>query len=478
MLALLTVTLSACTVGPDYHPPSANVPTQWTTPPTVSNEQSLAQWWQGFHDARLTALVERALRDNLDLKTAAARLSAARAQSQAAYANLWPSLGAGTAYQRQRISPNALLGILGSAQSGGQSSTGLLSSIGPLGQSFNLFQASLESSWELDLFGGNRRRLEAAQANTAAVAEIQRGIRVSLSAEVVRDYVSLIALQRHADIAAQRLVMHQTLHKLAQQAYQEGLVSVLDVNRSQTEQEAVAAILPNIQQQIQHTQHGLALLLSLPPVGLQAELAKLDQTLPPPPALPTGVPADLLRRRPDIRQAERELAAATASVGAAIAELFPKITLTGAVGLQSQDISNFGQLASGFYGFGPRLSLPLFQAGRLQAMVEAQKQLAEAAAKHYDQTVLTALREVEDALASLHSEQQRKQTLAAAATSGQRNVATARALYQEGAADLQTVLDAQRSWYDVQDQLTDSELAWTLAHIALFKALGGGWNAL
>jgi NodT family efflux transporter outer membrane factor (OMF) lipoprotein len=222
----------------------------------------------------------------------------------------------------------------------------------------------------------------------------------------------------------------------------------------------------------------LALLLSLPPVGLQAELAKLDQTLPPPPALPTGVPADLLRRRPDIRQAERELAAATASVGAAIAELFPKITLTGAVGLQSQDISNFGQLASGFYGFGPRLSLPLFQAGRLQAMVEAQKQLAEAAAKHYDQTVLTALREVEDALASLHSEQQRKQTLAAAATSGQRNVATARALYQEGAADLQTVLDAQRSWYDVQDQLTDSELAWTLAHIALFKALGGGWNAL
>lgn len=480
LLALLAI-LPACTVGPDYQRPSMNLPSQWSEPLPKSQDakpQDLARWWRGFNDAKLNALVERALRENLDLQAADARLAAARAQRSATAAQRWPTVNASSAYQRERISPNALKGLLNSAQGGAGTgpSNGLLSSIGPLGEPFNLFQAGFDSNWELDLFGGIRRKLEAAEANAAAMEENRRDLRISLTAEVARGYLELIALQRRLDIARQRLENQRKAHALASGLFKEGLASALDVNRAEAEQATAETAIPGFEAQIANTRHGLALALGQPPGALQQELAELDANLPPPPAIPAGMPADLLRRRPDIRQAERSVAAANANVGVAVAELFPKITLTGAVGLQSQDLSNFTNLSSGFYGFGPRLSLPIFQAGQLLANIDVQEAKTAEALKTYQKTVLTALRETEDALASLDGEQRRKQTLSGAEAVNRANAATALALYAEAEADLQTVLDTQRLWYESQDQLVQSELAVAIDHIALFKALGGGWD--
>lgn len=481
LLALLA--LPACTVGPDYRPPVMAVPGHWTEPlPTQAGHggesKELAQWWRGFKDSRLDALVEQSLQGNLDLQAASARLGAARAQSKRASAERWPSLNSMGAYQRERISPNALKGLIGSAIGGRtEVSNGLASSLGPLGQPFNLFLAGFDSSWELDFFGGIRRREEAAQANAQAMEEGRRDIGISLAAEVAREYLEMIALRRRLGIALQRLDNQRKLHQLAMASYQEGLVSALDISRAKTELEAVEAGVPPIEAQIKNTGHSLAVLLGKPPGSLERELSELGKDIPAPPVIPSGLPSDLLRNRPDIRQAERNLASATASVGTAVAELFPKISLTGAVGFQSQDLSNFTNLSSGFYGFGPRLSLPIFQAGRLLANIDEQEAKTAEALKNYEKTVLTAFREVEDALANLDAEQRRMQDLTAATETSRTTAKAALAFYEEGEADLQAALDANRVWFDTEEQKLQSELAWSTGHVALYKALGGGWEA-
>ena len=469
----------ACTVGPDYQPPVVATPNRWmeTLPPSSgANIADLTHWWRGFQDEKLTVLIERALRGNLDLQVADARLVASRAQILATSAGLWPRLNASGGYQRERLSPNALKGILGGAFQSGESSSSLLSSLGPIGTPFNLFQAGFDSSWELDLFGGIKRQQEAAVANAGAVEENRRDIAVTLAAEVARNYLELIGLQCRQDIARHRLENQRKTFDLADHSYQEGFVGALDVKRAKTEMEVVEASIPAIESQIKNNRHGLALLLGLQPAALERELANLKADIPPPPALPSGTPANLLRRRPDIRKAERSVAAANAMVGAAVAELFPKITLTGTVGLQSQSLGDLGSLSSGFYGFGPRLSLPIFQAGRLLANIDSQEAGTAEALKVYEKTVLSAFREVEDTLAALNGEYRRQQSLLAAETTARQSFEAASAIYQEAETELQTVLDTHRTWYDVQEQLLQSHLAWATGHIALFKALGGGWE--
>jgi multidrug efflux system outer membrane protein len=477
---LLFAALPACTVGPDYHPPVVATPARWTeappqAQPTGGNSAELAHWWHGFNDGKLDSLIARAMQGNLDVQAADARLSASRAQIVATAAGLWPRLNASGGYQRERLSPNALKGILGGAVTGGES-TGLLSSLGPIGTPFSLFQAGFDSAWELDVFGGVKRQQEAALANAEAIEEGRRDLKITLTAEVARTYLELIALQRRLQIARQRVEIQRQILSLAGNAFEEGLASALDVKRATTELATVESATPAIESQIKNARHGLALLLGLQPGALERELANLKADIPPPPTLSTGTPADLLRRRPDIREAERNLASANALVGASVAELYPKITLTGSVGLQSQNVSDFASFSSGFYGFGPRLSLPIFQAGRLLANIDLQEARTAEALKAYEKTVLTAFREVEDGLAALNGTYQRTQSLLAAETSASHSFAAAADIYAEGETELQAVLDAQRTWFDVQEQLLQSQLAWATGHIALFKALGGGWD--
>ncbi len=479
-ILLLNLIAAGCTVGPDYHPPVVATPKHWaaTLPQSAgANTANLAHWWLGFKDGKLNSLIERALQGNLDVQMANARLGASRAQSAASSSGLWPHINASAGYQRERLSPNALKGILGGAVQGGSSSSGLLSSLGPIGTPFNLFQAGFDSSWELDLFGGIKRQQEAAQANAEASEESLRDIKITLTAEVARNYLELVGLRRRLEIARQRLENQQKTLSLADHSYQEGFVGALDVKRASSEQESVAAAIPEIEAQINNHRHSLALLLGLQPGALERELAAPTAGIPAPPTLPVGAPLDLLRRRPDIRKAERTVAAANASVGAAVAELFPKITLTSSVGLQSQSLGDFASLSSGFYGFGPRLSLPLFQAGRLLANIEFQEAGTTEALKAYEKTVLSAFREVEDDLSTLNGEFRRQQSLLAAEKSARQSSEAAFAIYQEGETELQTVLDSNRSWYGLQEQLLQSELAWATGHIALYKALGGGWDS-
>ncbi|WP_161990592.1 efflux transporter outer membrane subunit [Candidatus Methylobacter oryzae] len=470
--ASLPILLCACTVGPDYHPPQPAMPASWLepAPKAAAADTDLAQWWRGFNDERLNKLIERALQGNLDIKAAKARIQAARAQRNATDAERWPSVNASSAYQRQRISPNALLGALGSLQSGNRSSM-----FGPIGTPFNLFQAGFDSAWELDLFGGIRRQQEAAEANAEAINESLRDVQVSLAAETARVYLELSAHQCRLTIAEDNIKNQREVLRLAEAGFQEGIATALDLQRAKTELESTEAATAPIAAQIKNARHALALLSGLPPGGLEAELANVSAVIPNPTAIQPGLPSDLLRRRPDIRQAERTAAAASASIGAAVAELFPKLSLTGQAGFQSQDLSNFTNLSSGFYGFGPRLSLPIFQAGRLMANIDAQEARHQEALAAYDKTVLTALREVEDNLALLQGEQSRRLALENAEQSARKAAETAEAYYAEGEADLQSVLDTRRAWHGAREQLTQSRLAWATAHVALFKALGGGW---
>jgi NodT family efflux transporter outer membrane factor (OMF) lipoprotein len=474
----LAILATSCTVGPDYHPPQTAIPENWlesaaTAPAGAVND--LSQWWRGFNDERLNRLIERALQGNLDLQAAKTRVLAARAQRDATDAESWPSVNASSAYQRQRISPNALLGVLGSIQGGGQNKNGLLSTLGPIGTPFNLFQAGFDSSWELDLFGGIRRQQEAAAANASAIVENLRDIQISLAAEVARAYCELTALHTRLAIAEDLVKNQREVQRLAAAGFQEGMATALDVQRAKAELETAESAVAPIAAQIKNTRHALALLSGLAPGALETELADVRAEIPVPPAIQPGLPADLLRRRPDIRQAERTVAAASALIGAAVAELFPKLSLTGSVGLLSTDLSNFTSLSSGFYGFGPRLSLPIFQAGRLSANVKAQEARHQEALAAYDKSVLAALREVEDSLSTVEGEHNRRLALENAEQSARKAAETAKAYYAEGEADLSSVLDSRRVWHNAREQLAQSRLAWATTHVALYKALGGGW---
>ena len=478
VMCIFVLLLEACTVGPDYQKPQPNVPSQWleAEPKPSTVKQDFTHWWRGFQDEQLTVLIERALQNNLDMKAAKTRIQAARAQINATEAERWPSVNASSAYQRQRISPNALLGALGSIQGGSNGgNSGVLSTLGPIGTPFNLFQAGFDASWELDLFGGIRRQEEAANANAEAIAESLHDIQVSLSAEVARLYLELRGLQVRLNIAEDRLKNHRQLHRLTEANYSEGFVTALDRQRVNAELSSVESTLAPLVAQIKNTRHALATLLGLSPGGLEQQLANLPLSIPLPPSNQPGLPSEILRRRPDIRQAERTVAAASASIGAAVAELFPKISLTGAAGFQSQDLSNFTNLSSGFYGFGPRVSLPIFQAGRLLANIDAQEQRHQESTALYGKTVLTALREVEDSLASVQGVKTQRAALENAEQTAAKAAHTAQAYYQEGEVDLQVVLDTRRSWHESREQLAQSQLAWANSHVALFKALGGGW---
>jgi NodT family efflux transporter outer membrane factor (OMF) lipoprotein len=483
-LAVVCAALAGCAVGPDYQPPPVATPGQWSEPASdapgpAKPAAELERWWRGFKDRRLDQLVARAIQGNADLKIAAARVAAARAERLSANAAIWPRLDSSAGYERLRISPNAAQGLLGSllghAVDEGTPTSALLSRFGPLGAPFNLFQAGFDASWELDLFGGLQRRREAAEAGYAATVEAERDTLVTLTAEVARTYLELIHLERRQRIAAARLENQREILRLAENAYQEGLETALAPQQARAELEAAAALPPAIEARIRQTRHALAVLLGQPPAALDRRLADLGAELPEPPAIPLGLPADILRRRPDLRRAEREAAEATATVGVAVAELFPKLSLTGSVGFQSQELSDFTHLSSGFYGFGPRLSLPVFEAGRLSANVDLQESKLAEALQAYGKAVLAALKEVEDALAALNGEQRRRAALATASATARDAVATAKSLYAEGEADFLAVLVAQRTGYEAEESQAQSDLAWSNAHIALFKALGGGW---
>jgi multidrug efflux system outer membrane protein len=478
--ALALWLLAGCAVGPDYAPPEMALPARWGEDApargdaTIDDTTDLAVWWRAFGDPILDALIDEALAQNLTLAESAARVREARARRTIAAAGLFPSVGAGVQYQWQRpFSEHSQFGtVLGA--SGGAAAAGLLTT--------DLYDGSFDASWELDVFGGIRRGIEAADADLAGAEDDARATRVLLLAEVARVYVAVRSLQRRLTITAENLQSQRDSVELTESRFRSGLASELDVRQARSLLATTESEVPDLERQRDQAVHALSVLLAREPTYLRERLAP---QVPIPGAatpdalavrIPLGLPSDLLRRRPDVRSAERALAAATARIGVATAELFPKFSLTGLAGLQSISASDFFTSGSRYFSVGPAISWRVFEGGRLRAGVRVQEAQTEQALARWEQTVLGSLRDVEDALVAYVKERRRRDALADAVAQNQRSVLLSRDLYVHGLGTYLAVLDAQRAVYATEDSLVVSDQAVVEALIATYKALGGGWD--
>lgn len=467
--AVMAVLEFGCMVGPNYKPPNLELPADYETnlkPSTQAPQTDLAQWWHGFHDPVLDRLVAQALSSNLDLMDAVARVREARALQSEASAALYPTLGASTSYTRVRYSENTPFGSF--------------PQIFPV--EYNLFEGGFNSSWDLDLFGGIRRGIQAQQAELERAAENQRDVQVAVLAEVGQDYVNVRSLQRRIAIAQSNSQAQRASLELTQERFQMGFAAELDVAQARSLMLATQTTIPTLQTSLVQTIHQLGVLLGRPPEALSSSLSTTHPLLNVSQLnllklrIPAGLPSELLRRRPDIRAAEREMAAASARVGVATAAFFPDFSMTGTVGLESIALSNFIEGASRFWTVGPTLTLPIFEGGRLRAQLAAANAEQEQAFLIYKKTVLQALEEVEDALSAFAHERARHLLLAQNVAAAQRTTDLAEDRYTHGIGSYLDVLEAQRSLYEAQDQLAQSHQLMALDLIALFKALGGGWS--
>lgn len=453
LAALWSLLAAGCAVGPNFQRPTMEMPAAWTGEPAGTEarvaDQELRRWWEGFNDPQLTSLIERAMAANLDLRQAAARVRQARAARGVAFAAIGPTLDASAGHERSRTTA----GVVG-----------------------DLYQAGFDAGWEIDLFGGTRRGIEAAEADLTAAVEEQNGVLVSLSAEVARNYITLRVGQQRLAMARQTLTAQRKTAELTRQRYEAGLVNRLDRSNAEAQLATTAAQVPVLESAVRQTMHTLAVLLGQPPATLVAELtpdAPVPVAVTP---VPAGLPSDLLRRRPDIRKAEAALHAATARIGVATADLFPRFTLSGALSFSDTHLGSLFTWAERGWSFGPSVSWRLFESGRTLANIELRKAMQEEEGLAYQQTVLTALREVEDALVAAAKEEEHRRALLEATIANRKVVELAIRLYQAGETDFLAVVVAQRALYAAEDALAQGTGTAAIELVALYKALGGGWG--
>jgi multidrug efflux system outer membrane protein len=461
-----------CSVGPDYRAPQPVLPAAWLEGWNIGIDAQpgeLARWWTEFNDPLLNSLVERAAQSNLDIFVAEARIREARAVLGVTEAGAWPSINTSSSYTRSRTSANSLF-------SGGGQSSGGSSFSSPNNLEHDLFKTGFDAGWEIDIFGATRRRIEAAEASVDAALEDRRGVLVTLLGDVAKNYIDLRGLQRRLNVAQANLRAQQETLRLTKIRFDAGLAGGLEVAQADGQAQSSAAQIPLLEAALKQTVYRLDLLLGGQPGLLWKELAQ-DAPIPAlPPQAHVGVPVDLLRRRPDIRRAERQLAAATAQIGAATADLYPKFFLSGAFGLQSISASDWFTGASRFWSIGPTITWPIFDAGKIRANIEVRNAQQEQALLLYQKSVLSALQDVESALVNYSQEQSRYRSLLEAAGANRRAVQLANDLYTQGLVAFLNVLDAERSLYISESDLAQSEANMASNLVALYKALGGGWN--
>jgi NodT family efflux transporter outer membrane factor (OMF) lipoprotein len=467
----LVLLAGGCTVGPNYRQPNLPpLPSAWKEAQTSgvdTRSAELARWWTAFNDPLLNSLVERAVRSNLDLRLVEARIREARASRAVTAAGAWPTVDVSGSYTRTRTSENALL---------------LPSQGGPLPQfpgidlERDLFKTGFDATWEIDLFGGVRRSVEAADANFDAAVESRRDALVTLLGDVAKNYIDLRGFQHRLAVAQTNLKSQQESLELTKVRFQAGLASDFDVARAEAQVNTTAAQIPTLESSLKQAAHRLDLLLGLEPGALWAELSNEAPIPALPPEVLVGLPSELLRRRPDIRRAERQLAAATAQIGTATADLFPRFSLTGSGGLQSFSASDWFTSGSRFWSVGPTVRWPIFDASRIRANIEVRNAQQEQALRQYEKAVLTALQEVENSLINYAKERARYQSLVEAVAANRRAVEVANELYISGLNDFLSVLDAQRSLLSSENDLTQSEATMASNLVSLYKALGGGWK--
>lgn len=454
------------TAGPDYVPPKKSVSKDWYTQLKggLSTEemdpQTLAAWWTTLNDSELSSLIDRAVSGNLDLKKALARVREARARRGMAKADLFPTLDA-----------------TGSA-TWSRSNKDILTTEKGTGKTSALYAASFDAGWELDIFGGVRRSLEAAGADLQASQEDLCDVLVSLLAEVALNYVEARTYQSRIAVAEANLEAQGETHQLTLWRYQAGLSDELAVQQARYNLENTRSQIPTLRTGLEEAMNRIAVLLGEQPGKVHEELEKRESIPVTPLKVAVGVPADVLRRRPDIRRAERQLAAQTARIGVATADLYPKFTLSGSIGLEALSLSNPSSAGSWTLSGGPKVTWAIFKAGAIRQNIEVQSALQEQYLIAYEAAVLSALEEVENALVAYAKEQQRRQSLSEATEAAQKAAELAQHKYQAGLTDFSNVLDAERSLLSFQDQLAQSDGTVTSNLVRLYKALGGGWTSM
>jgi multidrug efflux system outer membrane protein len=467
LLMLIVGTISGCTVGPDYVPPKTPTPAQWSELPTSANHlKANNAWWKTFGDPELDRLIDEATITNPDLKQAIQRIRIARTQRTQAVAAGLPTLSAQSTASRRLNSITSPTGTTG-AFGGGAFGIG--------NRVINIFQAGFDAQWELDLFGGIRRTVEAAEANTEAEVENRRALMVSLLGEVASQYITLRANQQLLAVIRDNLLVQQDALHLTQERQKAGLASELDVAQAQAQADATAAERPLYEAQIRLALHALSVLLDRTPGELTQRLQQPAQIPLPAKPVDADLPSELLRRRPDIRSAERRLAAANAEIGAAVAAQYPRINLAAFIGLQNTDITDFTMLGKS-WSMASTLAFPIFNWGSIKANIEGKQARHRELLYAYRATVLNAFKEVEDALASLEQERQRLEQLKAAEAAENLVFDLAQERYLKGLTGFLDVLSAERSLLVRQLALIESQARLAGQRVALYKALGGGWE--
>ena len=448
--------LTGCmTVGPDYIVPETETPPAWNAGLGAhlrtgqADPEELARWWETFQDPVLVSLMNRAVKKNPDLKEAAARVREARARRAAAGAGMFPALDSTASFQR----------------SGDSESTR------------NLYSAGFDARWEIDLFGGVRRSVQAAGADLQAAGEAMNDTLVTLTAEVALNYVEVRTFQARLETAETNLALQEETYRLQQALVQAGLSDWLALQRARSNLESTRALIPSLRASLEGAKNRLAVLLGELPGAVHEELARSRPVPMVPPEVSVDAPADILRRRPDVRRAERELAAQSARVGMAMAELYPRITLNGSIGLSALSSGDLFTADSRTFGYGPRITLPIFSAGSIRAGIEARSALQEQALVRYEAAVLVALEEVENALSAYAQEQVRRAALQESAQAAQEAAELAEHQYRSGLVDFTVLLDTQRSLLSAQDELARNSGTLASNLVRLYKALGGGWPA-
>ena len=463
--ALIGLVLAlGCAVGPDYQTPEPELPDAWHLELTRGLEEGdadLRTWWTALEDSILSGLIERAGRGNLDLRVSLARVMEARAQRGVARGEWFPSADASGEYLERQTTEN--LAAFVNPTSGSRS--------------FETYNLGIDASWEIDVFGRIRRSTESADASLMASVEDYRDVLVVLYADVASNYVELRALQERLRYAVSNADTQRETLQLTMDRNRAGLAADLDVRQAELNLATTESFIPSLDRAIGQTIHLLGVLLGEAPAALYAELQEPMPIPDPPERIAVGLPANLLRQRPDVRSAERQLAAQTARIGVATADLYPRFSLVGTFALSALDAAEFFTKGSTTYGVGPTMRWNLFNGGRIRNLVRVEDARTEQALARYERTVLVALRDVEDAILAYEREEERRNALARSVVAAQESVELVKTLYRTGLTNFQNVLDMERSLTQQQDQLAESEGKVVRNLIRLYRALGGGWDA-
>lgn len=461
-VVFLTLFTAGCVVGPDYERPQLDVPARWSQQGHVQANASaevLKAWWKVLNDPVLEELIEKAAQNNLDLKEAYFRIEESRALRDFAAGQYYPGVDFSASYTRSRRSENSLFSLPGTLKERG------------------LYSNGFDALWEVDLFGAFKRAVQSSQASLEASVENYYYVLISLYAEVASSYIEVRTAQMRIQYALENIRSQRDTVQLTQDRFRAGLAPELDVTRAQQNLANTEAEVPSLRLAEIQGINRLAILLGCYPQEFEQEVKEFKPILcPAGERIPAGLPADLLRQRPDVRQAERQLAAQTARIGVATADLYPSFSLSGSFNLVAAKFSDAGKLSSRDYSYGPSLRWNIFDANRVRNNIKAEHARTHQARIAYERAVLTAVQEVEDALSAYLHESLRLEALQRSTAASESSVRLVHSLYQSGLVDFQNVLDAQRTLFNQQDRLAISRGQVALDLIRLYKALGGGWD--